>query len=202
MKINYDKNMQDIIEKLDSVPKLLLHSCCAPCSSYCIEQLSNHFFVTVYFYNPNIDSQSEYEKRAIEQKKFVDSIKTKYPINYIDAQYTPDDFVQISRGLEHMPERGERCFLCYNLRLEKTAKYAKEHDFDYFATTLTLSPLKSVDKLNELGSKLQDKLGVKYLCSDFKKREGYKKSLALSEKYQLYRQNYCGCVFSKRRENV
>ncbi len=191
--INYNKQMQNLIDSLSERKKLLLHSCCAPCSSACLEKLKDKMDTTVFFYNPNMDSQTEYEKRANEQKRLCEEFS-------IPCKVTPfgkNDFLEVTVGLEREKEGGIRCFSCYELRLRKTAEYAKLNGYDYFATTLTLSPLKNAQKLNEIGFKLQEELGVKYLPSDFKKEGGYLRSIELSKEYGLYRQSYCGCEFSK-----
>ena len=196
-KINYQKKLDNIIDNLQSAPKLLLHSCCAPCSSYCIEYLSQYFNITVLYYNPNIYPEVEYEHRKSEQKRLVGELKTKYPVNLLDCDFESEKFYETVKGLEKCGEGGERCFKCYRLRLEKTAKAAAENGFDYFTTTLTISPLKNAAKINEIGEELSGIYGVKFLPSDFKKKNGFKRSIELSREHNLYRQNYCGCVFSK-----
>lgn len=198
MNINYQNKLDEILNSLDYVPKLLLHTCCAPCSSRCIEYLSDYFDITVLYYNPNISPQEEYEKRKQEQIKFLKAFKSKNKLNFLDVDYNYDEFLNIASGLEQEPEGGKRCFKCYQLRLEKTAKIAKENNFDYFGTTLTVSPYKNSQKLNQIGNLLEEKYDIKYLYSDFKKKEGYKRSIELSKIYNLYRQDYCGCVYSKR----
>lgn len=200
-KVNYQKQLDSIIENLQNAPALLLHSCCAPCSSHCIEYLSKYFNITVLYYNPNIYPEAEYEKRKAEQKRLIGEMKTEYPVNMLDCDFESDKFYSAVKGLENCREGGERCFVCYRLRLEKTALEAKNNGFDYFTTTLTISPLKNAQKINEIGGQLSSEYGVKFLPSDFKKREGYKRSIELSREYGLYRQNYCGCVFS-RQENT
>lgn len=199
--INYQKVMEELIRDNCSetvVPRLLLHSCCAPCSSYCISCLAEYFHVTVFYYNPNIYPPEEYRMRAAEQKRFVEQYPTKYPVSYIEAPYESDRFYEMARGMEDIPEGGERCFACYEMRLKKSAEYASLHGFDFFTTTLSISPLKNAQKLNEIGAKLAEQFHVQYLYSDFKKKDGYKKSTEISNEYQMYRQYYCGCVFSKR----
>lgn len=197
LKINYQKQLDKIIENLgDEAPSLLLHSCCAPCSSYCIEYLSQYFNITVLYYNPNIYPEAEYEKRKAEQKRLISEMDTKYPVKMLDCDFESEKFYSAVKGLENCREGGERCFVCYCLRLEKTADEANRNGFDYFTTTLTISPLKNAQKINEIGEELAEKYGVKFLPSDFKKREGYKRSIELSKVHNLYRQNYCGCVFS------
>ncbi len=201
-KTNYDKIMQAEIEfnsALGKKPKLLLHACCAPCSSACIERLINDFDITVYFYNPNIDGGYEYEHRRAELKRLTDA----FGVNLISAEYNPQEFYEFVIGLEKEKEGGARCEKCFLLRLNSTAKYAVKNGFDYFATTLTVSPLKNEQVINDVGLKVQQKIGggIKYLPSDFKKRNGYKRSIELSNEYNLYRQNYCGCVFSKAKND-
>ena len=207
-KINYQKILDKEIEKIQKEKEkktLLLHSCCAPCSSYVLEYLSKYFEITDLYYNPNIFPEEEYIYRSNELRRLIDEMPAKIPVKYISCEYTPEDFNEIAKGREKEKEGGERCFLCYRLRLEKTAQIAMENNFDYFTTTLSISPLKNAEKLNEIGREMSEKYGVKYLYSDFKKRNGYKRSVELSKEYELYRQNFCGCVYSNaeaiRREN-
>lgn len=198
--MNYQLKLEEIIkENLDKnyIPTLLLHSCCAPCSSYCLEYLSNFFKITIFYYNPNITDKAEYIKRVEEQKRLIKELPQKYPINFIEGNYDPKSFINISKGLENEPERGKRCYKCYELRLRETALIAKNKNYDYFATTLTLSPYKKSDWVNEIGERFQNEYSVNYLYSDFKKKNGYKRSIELSKIYNLYRQNYCGCIYSK-----
>lgn len=195
--MNYDKLMEEQMSSTKEGSTLLLHACCAPCSSACLERLSNFFKITIIYYNPNITKEKEYLKRLEELKNFIQKIKVKYPINIIDTRYDPKEFFEISKGLEKEKERGKRCYKCYELRLEETAKVAKENNFDFFATTLTLSPYKKTDWLNEIGENLSNKYQTSYLYSDFKKKNGYKRSIELSKEYNLYRQDYCGCIYSK-----
>ncbi len=198
---NFQKELEKIIEenkKNGVVPSLLLHSCCAPCSSYCLEYLSQYFKITVLYYNPNLFPAGEYERRVSEQKKLVSALPTKYPVTLVEMKGEPEEFYSAVKGLEHIREGGERCFACFRLRLERAARYAKENGFDFFTTTLTISPLKNAQKLNEIGEEAGEKFGVRHLPSDFKKKNGYKRSVELSKVYGLYRQDYCGCVFSKR----
>jgi len=197
-KINYDKKLEEIINSLDYTPKLLLHSCCAPCSSACIERLSDYFDITIIYYNPNIEPYDEYKLRKEEEVRFIKEFKTKNRLDMIDCDYDNDKYHEIVSGLEDAPEGGIRCHKCYRLRLEYSAKKAKELGYDYFGTTLTVSPYKNSLVLNEIGENLEKEYGVKYLYSDFKKKEGYKRSIELSKEYNLYRQNYCGCIYSKR----
>ena len=202
-KINYQKILDNLIAKNQGrgiTPTLLLHACCAPCSSYVLEYLSKYFKITVLFYNPNISSENEYYHRAEELQRFVKEKVFENPVNVIIEKYNPEEFYHNVMGLEDCPEGGSRCFKCYALRLEKTVQLAKEGEFDYFTTTLSISPLKNAEKLNEIGRGLEEAYNVKYLYSDFKKKEGYKRSIELSKEYNLYRQNFCGCEFSKRSE--
>lgn len=212
-KVNYQKEMERVIEKLAGERKtLFLHSCCAPCSSYCLEYLREYFAVTVFYYNPNISGAEEYRKRVEEQKRLIQvyneqiksgdfdsmhSTKAASAISIVEGDYEPECFFSMAKGLEACKEGGERCFRCYEMRLLKTAELAKEKGFDYFATTLTISPLKNAQKLNEIGIRIGDETGILFLPSDFKKKEGYKRSIALSEVYHLYRQDFCGCAYSK-----
>lgn len=200
MKQNYQIILNktiDEIQKNGSVPSLLLHSCCAPCSSYVLEYLCEYFNITIFYYNPNISPKEEFEKRVAEQKRLIKEMPFKHEVKFIEGKYDCERFYEMAKGLEHAREGGERCFKCYRLRLEETAKAAQKGGFDYFTTTLSISPLKNAQILNEIGKELSDIYGVPYLFSDFKKKEGYKRSCKLSEIYSLYRQNYCGCVFSK-----
>ena len=200
-KINYQRELDRIIadnQRRGTVPKLLLHVCCAPCSSYCLEYLSNYFDITVYYYNPNISFEEEYEYRLSEEKRFISLKEFSRPVALTESEYCPEDFFAAVKGLEQEPEGGLRCRACFRLRLEATAKKAKEGGFDCFTTTLTISPLKDARLLNAIGMELGAREGVKWLCSDFKKKDGYKRSCELSAQYGLYRQDYCGCVFSRR----
>lgn len=199
--MNYQKELEKLIAKLqkeEKVPRLLLHSCCAPCSSYVMEYLSNYFEITVFYYNPNIFPEKEYTKRILEQQTLIHDMKAKYPISFLAGNYDRERFLEMAKGLEHLKEGGERCFKCYALRLEEAARIAKEGNFDYYTTTLSISPMKNAEKLNELGTEISQKYGVSYLQSDFKKKNGYKRSIELSNEYGLYRQDYCGCEFSYR----
>ena len=201
-KINYQKELDKITDSLNGdVPKLFLHSCCAPCSSYTLEYLSNYFDITVYYFNPNISPKAEFDKRYAEQKRLIEALPSKHTIKLVCGEYDHNDFLKIAKGYENVPEGGERCFRCYRMRLESTAKLAKEQGFDYFCTTLSISPLKNSKKINEIGYEVAEKYGIKWLPSDFKKKEGYKRSIELSREYQLYRQNFCGCVFSKENKD-
>ena len=198
--MNYDLLMEKQISEMKEGSTLLMHACCAPCSSACLERIGNYFDISIFYYNPNITDKDEYAKRVEEIKKFISSFKTKYPIKLIEGRYDPNEFFKIAKGLEEEPERGMRCYKCYKLRLEESAKVASELNFDYFCTTLTLSPYKKADWLNEIGEDLNNKYKSTYLYSDFKKKNGYKRSIELSHEYDLYRQDYCGCVYSLRDE--
>ena len=196
-KRNYQKETDAVIESFNGrVPTLLLHSCCAPCSSYTLEYLSQYFAITVFYYNPNIAPKAEFEKRFDEQKRLIEALPTKHAVRLIKGDYEPEAFEALAKGLEDAPEGGERCFRCYALRLNKTAALAKANGFDYFCTTLSISPLKNAEKLNALGEAAATRYGVAWLPSDFKKKEGYKRSIELSRAYDLYRQNFCGCQYS------
>ena len=197
-KINYQKELDKLIDiQKDNVPTLFLHSCCAPCSSYVIEYLSNYFAITVFYYNPNIFPDTEYTFRSNEQKRLISEMKTKYPVTYVDEDYDSSQFYNTVKGLEKEPEGGKRCEKCFELRLDRTAQRAAEGGFNYFATTLTISPMKNAQLINDIGKTIAEKYSVKWLPSDFKKKGGYKRSIELSKIYNLYRQNYCGCVISQ-----
>ncbi len=201
MKINYQTELEKIIAEHQSrgeTPTLFLHSCCAPCSSYVLEYLSKFFKITVFYYNPNIYPDEEYYKRVEEQKQFIKDFKSDNPIDFTEGNFDKNRFYAVTKGMENLPEGGKRCFKCYELRLREAAKYAKTHGFDYFTTTLSISPLKNAQKLNEIGLSLANEYNVKYLVSDFKKKNGYKRSVEISRQYGMYRQNYCGCIFSKQ----
>ena len=223
---NYQKELDKIIEGIDAgekgAPTLFLHSCCAPCSSYVLEYLRKYFRITVFYYNPNISMEDEYRKRVAEQKRLIAAYNreisagsteqgnlqdtqtreknknnTCYLIEVMEGAYEPECFYEVARGLEQCPEGGERCFHCYELRLRETAKRAQSGKYDYFATTLTISPLKNAVKLNEIGERLAEEYDISWLPSDFKKKGGYQRSIELSREYDLYRQDYCGCIYSK-----
>ncbi len=215
--VNYQKELDKVLAGLEGagVPvsgderegrRLFLHSCCAPCSSYVLEYLCSAFYITVFYYNPNISSAAEYRKRAEEQKRLILAYNGEMaageregnPIDFVEGAYEPDRFYEAARGYESCPEGGERCFRCYDLRLRETAGRAREAGADFFCTTLTISPLKNAGKLNEIGRMLSAEYGVAWLPSDFKKRNGYQRSVELSARYGLYRQNYCGCGYSLR----
>ncbi|MCD7825385.1 MAG: epoxyqueuosine reductase QueH [Clostridiaceae bacterium] len=201
-KINYQIELDHIIaglEKENRVPRLLMHSCCAPCSSYCLHYLAEYFRITVFYYNPNISPQEEYRKRVAEQKRLIQQLPAKYSISFAEGVYDPERFYRMAEGMEELQEGGERCFACYELRQRKAAEYAKENGFDYFTTTLSVSPHKNAQKLNEIGLRLAQEYSVPYLVSDFKKKGGYLQSIQYSKEYGLYRQDYCGCEFSRRK---
>lgn len=197
--MNYQKELDRLLERLKSegrVPRLLLHSCCAPCSSYVLEYLNRYFEITVFYYNPNIYPESEYTKRIWEQQELISRMPFLHPVSFLAGPYDQERFYEMARGLEHVKEGGERCLKCYELRLSEAARMAVKTEADYFTTTLSISPLKNADRLNEIGMRLGEEYGVPYLPSDFKKKNGYKRSIELSREYDLYRQDYCGCEFS------
>ncbi|MBQ8185007.1 MAG: epoxyqueuosine reductase QueH [Lachnospiraceae bacterium] len=198
-KRNYQKELEQVLEKEQrNLPRLLLHSCCAPCSSYVLEYLSRYFSITVFYYNPNIYPPEEYEKRVKEQEHFIERFPAANPIGFVDGPYEAERFYETVNGLEKEPEGGSRCFRCYELRLSEAVDMAQSGEFDYVTTTLTISPLKNAEKLNEIGERLCRERKVKWLPGDFKKKEGYKRSTELSAEYGLYRQNYCGCLYSRQ----
>ena len=199
MRENYSQQLSKLIEKLQKegkVPHLLLHACCAPCSSHCLEYLSKYFRITVFYYNPNISPKEEYALRIEEIKHFVQEFKSENEITLIEGKYEPERFFQVVKGLEQEPEGGKRCEQCFKLRLSEAAKLAKELNADYYTTTLSISPLKNAELLNKIGKEEGDAIGVTHLPSDFKKKGGYARSIELSKEYNLYRQNFCGCVYS------
>ncbi len=197
-KVNYqlilDKTIKDNTAK-GITPSLLLHSCCAPCSSYVLEYLTKYFDITIFYYNPNISPESEYRHRVSEQKRLISEMCPQ--VKFLEGRYDPERFYEIAKGLENEPERGKRCLKCYRLRLEESAVKASAYNFDYFTTTLSISPQKDSAILNLIGAEVSEQFGIPYLYSDFKKRGGYQRSIELSAEYELYRQNFCGCVFSK-----
>lgn len=202
--INYHLKMLEQIHTFcdeNRVPRLLLHSCCAPCSSYCIEVLSQYFEVTVFYYNPNIYPPEEYAMRVAEQERFVKQYPAKHKVSFVEGTYDTEKFYAMAKGMEDLKEGKERCFACYELRLRESAEYARENGFDFFTTTLSISPLKNAQKLNEIGVLLEKEYGVPYLCSDFKKQNGYKRSTEISNEYDMYRQYYCGCIYSKKQRD-
>ena len=199
-KINYQIELDKIIDNLQKenrVPALLLHSCCAPCSSYCLSYLANYFKITIFYYNPNISPAEEYQKRVEEQKRLISELPVKNKVSFAEGKYEPEKFFEMAKGLQNIPEGGERCFKCYEMRQREAAVEAAENGFEFFTTTLSISPHKNAAKLNEIGLKLEKEYGIRYLVSDFKKKGGYLKSIEYSRQYDLYRQNYCGCVYSK-----
>ena len=197
--MNFQLKMEEIINNFDEdeKPKLLIHSCCGPCSSCVLECLSKYFLITIYYYNPNIDTEGEFNKRFSEQKRLIKEMDLENPINLIKGEYNTSIFNEIVEGLEELSEGKERCFKCYEFRMREIARYAKDNDFDYFTTTLSVSPYKNSNKINEIGEIIESEYNVKFLYSDFKKKDGYKRSIELSKLYELYRQDYCGCIFSK-----
>lgn len=201
MNRNYQKELEKILSALNNeecVPKLFLHACCAPCSSYVLEYLSDYFEITVFYYNPNISPKEEYEKRVEEIQRLIGEMSFRYPVTFLEGAYHPEEFYKMARGMEDVPEGGERCFQCYRMRLAEAARLAALGGYDYFTTTLSISPLKNAAKINEIGEELSGIYRVPHLPSDFKKKNGYKRSVELSAEHDLYRQNYCGCVFSRR----
>jgi predicted adenine nucleotide alpha hydrolase (AANH) superfamily ATPase len=200
-KINYQRELDQLIEEIEAegkVPTLLLHSCCAPCSSYCIEYLSQFFAITVFYYNPNIYPDEEYFHRVKEQQRFISEFPTRHPVSFIEGDFEKDRFYsEVAKGLEKEPERGARCTKCFELRLGETAKRAAAEGMDYFATTLTISPMKDVELLNSIGAAMGERYGVEYLATEFRKKNGYLRSTQISKEYDMYRQDYCGCVYSK-----
>lgn len=199
--MNYQKELEKVISKIDSleeIPTLLLHSCCAPCSSYVLEYLANYFKITIFYYNPNISPKEEFDKRMEEQKRLIRELTVKNKVEFIEGNYDNSKYENAIQGLEFEKEGGSRCHICYQLRLEETAKLAKEKGFNYFTTTLSISPYKNAKVLNEIGEELEKIYHVNYLYADFKKKDGYKRSIELSRIYHLYRQDYCGCKYSKR----
>ena len=199
MNRNYQKELEKLLlekEEKKEIPTLFLHSCCAPCSSYVLEYLSNYFEITVFYYNPNIFPEEEYTKRVEEQKRLIEQLKTLHPIKFCAGDYRPQEFYDAVKGMEKLPEGSERCFACYELRMREAAKLAAEGGYHYFTTTLSISPLKNAAKINEIGERLAAEYGVEHLPSDFKKKNGYQRSIVLSREYGWYRQDYCGCVYS------
>ncbi|MCC8167935.1 MAG: epoxyqueuosine reductase QueH [Clostridiales bacterium] len=204
-RINYQKRMEELIAEHCSdgnVPRLLLHSCCAPCSSYCLMVLSEYFEVTVLYYNPNIYPEEEYRMRAREQERFIRELPTRHEVHFLEGEYDTARFYECVKGLEEEPEGGSRCTVCYELRLREAASYAARGGYEFFTTTLSISPMKDAVRLNTIGGRLAEEYGVAYLYSDFKKKDGYRKSTEISREYGMYRQNYCGCVFSLRERRL
>jgi len=202
MKTNYQLELEKTIDhhlQNGETPTLFLHSCCAPCSSYVLEYLSRYFKITVFYYNPNIFPDEEYFKRVAEQKQFIERFPAANKIDFVEGNFDKERFYEMAKGLETEPEGSTRCYGCYTLRLREAAEHAARGGFDYFTTTLSISPLKNAEKLNQIGTQLAEQYGIKYLVSDFKKKNGYKRSTELSREYGMYRQDYCGCVFSKRK---
>ena len=205
--VNYQLKMDKILKEikdggseLAKVPSLLLHSCCAPCSSYVLEYLSQYFYITIFYYNPNISDGKEYRKRVEEQKRLIRELPVLHEVSFLEGKYDTQEYYNAVRGMEQLGERSRRCFACYRLRMEQAARTAGKEGFDYFTTTLSISPYKNAAWLNEIGEELQQVYGIKYLYADFKKKNGYKRSIELSREYHLYRQDFCGCQFSRREE--
>lgn len=199
-KTNYQLMLENELKKISLQgvkPSLLLHICCAPCSSYVLEYLSEYFDITLFFYNPNITCENEYNYRIDEAKRLIAEMPLGGKVEFVSGRYDIQEFFAVAKGFENEPEGGERCFRCYELRLRETVDFAKQNGFDYFTTTLSISPYKNAEKLNSIGSLSSEEYGVKYLYSDFKKKNGYKRSIELSQEYNLYRQDYCGCIYSE-----
>ena len=196
--MNYNNEMKKQLENIEEGTKLLLHACCAPCSSAVLERLANFFEITIYYYNPNITDENEYKKRVEELRKLISKIKPKYEVSILEGEYEPEKFFEMSKGLEDQPERGKRCYYCYEMRIKDTARVAEKYNYPYFTTTLSLSPHKNADWINEIGKRIEEDLNTTFLYSDFKKENGYKRSIELSKIYDLYRQDYCGCIYSKK----
>lgn len=202
-RINYQRKLDRLIESFsgaDEPPTLLLHCCCGPCSSYTLEYLSDYFQITAFFYNPNIAPREEYDHRFSEFRRLVSEMHAKYPITIIEGEYHPSVFYEAVKGLEKEPELGKRCFVCYRLRMERAALLAQKFGCDFFTTTLSISPKKNADKINEIGESLSEIYHVKHLPSDFKRKKGYERSIVITREHQIYRQDYCGCVFSMRHD--
>lgn len=198
--VNFQQKLDEKLVEITSeqeTPNLLLHACCAPCSSYVLEYLAQFFRITVFFYNPNISPQEEFDKRVLELERFITEFPVVHPVQLEVGEYHPEVFLNMAKGLEQEPEGGSRCYRCYEQRLEETAKKCREEGYDYFTTTLSISPYKNAQWLNEIGERMADRYGIAYLVSDFKKKNGYRRSIELSQEYQLYRQDYCGCKYSK-----
>ena len=201
--MNYQKVLDEILNKIgNNTPKLLLHACCAPCSSYVLEYLSKYFEITLYYYNPNIHPELEYNRRIEELKKFINEFNGVNKIDLVEEEYNTSEYFNEVKGLENLGERSKRCYNCYKFRMDKAALYAKNNNYDYFTTTLSISPYKVSNWINEIGSELEKKYNINYLYADFKKKNGYKRSLELSKQYNLYRQDYCGCIYSKQEREI
>jgi len=199
--MNYQKELDKLTQMLATMgsrPKLLIHSCCAPCSSYVLEYLTNYFEITVFYYNPNIYPEEEYIRRVEEQQNLLNAMPFNFPIKFIQGEFDPVEYYQTIKGYESEPEGGERCFLCYEMRLREAAKHAQDGGYQFFTTTLSISPYKNAEKLNEIGNRLAGEYNTRYLPSDFKKKNGFLRSIELSKEYGLYRQDYCGCIYSMK----
>lgn len=197
-KPNFQKELEKVLKTVKGqTPRLLLHACCAPCSSYVLEYLSNYFKITVFFYNPNITDEKEYQKRVEEVKRLISEMDLPNEVDVLEGRYEPEEFFEMARGLEAEPEGGSRCYECYKMRLREAALIAAKYRYPYFTTTLSISPHKNAIWINELGKEMEEEYGCSFLPSDFKKKNGFKRSIELSEQYHLYRQNFCGCVYSR-----
>ena len=196
--MNYNKEMYKQLNNIEEGTKLLLHACCAPCSSAVLEKLADFFEITIYYYNPNISDKKEYKKRVNELKRFINKFNTKYKVKLIEGEYEPEKYEETIKGMENLPEKSKRCYYCYEMRIKDTARVAEKLNYPYFTTTLSLSPHKNANWINEIGKNQENEFKTTFLYSDFKKEEGYKRSIELSHEYNLYRQDYCGCIYSKR----
>ncbi len=196
--MNYNNEMYKQMENIEEGSKLLLHACCAPCSSAVLEKLADFFEITIYYYNPNISDKKEYRKRVNELRRFISEFNTKYDVKLLEGEYEPEKYDEIVKGMEDLPEKSKRCYYCYEMRIKDTARVAEKLNYPYFTTTLSLSPHKNANWINKIGKEQETKFETTFLYSDFKKEEGYKRSIELSKEYNLYRQDYCGCIYSKR----
>lgn len=196
--MNYNNEMYKQLNNIEEGTKLLLHACCAPCSSAVLEKLADYFEITIYYYNPNISDKKEYRKRVNELRRFISEFNTKYEVKLIEGEYEPEKYNKIVKGMEDLPEKSKRCYYCYEMRIKDTARVAEKLNYPYFTTTLSLSPHKNANWINEIGKNQENEFNTTFLYSDFKKEEGYKRSIELSHEYNLYRQDYCGCIYSKR----
>ena len=196
--MNYNNEMYKQMESIEEGTKLLLHACCAPCSSAVLEKLADFFEITIYYYNPNISDKKEYRKRVNELRRFISEFNTKYDVKLLEGEYEPEKYDEIVKGMEDLPEKSKRCYYCYEMRIKDTARVAEKLNYPYFTTTLSLSPHKNANWINKIGKEQEKEFETTFLYSDFKKEEGYKRSIELSKEYNLYRQDYCGCIYSKR----
>ena len=196
--MNYNNEMYKQLINIQEGTRLLLHACCAPCSSTVLERLADFFEITIYYYNPNISDKKEYRKRVNELRRFISEFNTKYEVKLLEGKYEPEKYNEVIKGMEDLPEKSKRCYYCYEMRIKDTARVAEKLDYPYFTTTLSLSPHKNANWINEIGKNQEKDFKTTFLYSDFKKEEGYKRSIELSHEYNLYRQDYCGCIYSKR----